>query len=69
MYLKKAAGLTFVLLIVLATTALGSSAPQSNSQYAIERAQGAVREQIIRDRGTNVDISFTDWQQAETYYI
>lgn len=69
MYLKRAAGLTFVLLMVLATTALGSPAPQSNNQYAIERAQAAVREQIIRERGTNLDISFPDWQRAETYYI
>jgi hypothetical protein len=38
-----------------------------NQQYAVQQAQQAVRDKIIRDKGG--DVYFSTYTQAETYYI
>ncbi|HEY7784994.1 MAG TPA: hypothetical protein VIB00_09720 [Pyrinomonadaceae bacterium] len=66
-YLRSLNILSLVLLITAASNALA----QNNPQYAIQRAQGAIRDQIWRDHGgaNNIDVSFPEWNQAETYRV
>ena len=40
---------------------------QENPQYAIERAQNAIRERVGREYGDNYDVTFPD--QAQTYSV
>ena len=66
MYSKKGFAFAFLLCLFSATF---SATAQENPQYAVERAQNAVRDRIINDRGNNVDVTFPEWQRAQTYYV
>jgi hypothetical protein len=67
--MKKIINKKFVLSIFGIFVFLCGAAVQTFAQdrYAIERAQAAVREKIIRDKGGNVE--FPTYMQTETYYI
>jgi hypothetical protein len=67
MYSKKC--FVFAFLLCLTIGAAISITAQQNPQYAVERAQNAVRDRINTDRGNNVDVTFPEWQRAQTYYV
>jgi hypothetical protein len=54
-------------LLLIAATAVAPSYGQINEQYAIERAQNAIRERIGRENGFNYDVTFPD--QPQTYSV
>jgi hypothetical protein len=60
-----------MLTVVLVLASAGSSVAfsQSQDQYAIQRAQMAVRDKILRERGSNLEVSFPEWAQTQTNYI
>lgn len=55
--------------LVLATAGPSVAFSQSQDQYAIQRAQMAVRDKILRERGSNLEVSFPEWAQTQTNYI
>ncbi|HEV2765296.1 MAG TPA: hypothetical protein VGV38_20100, partial [Pyrinomonadaceae bacterium] len=62
--------LTAAIAVLAAVLACGASAPaHAQETYAVQRAQEAVRERILREQGSRGNVSFPAGWRAETYRV